>query len=153
LPDVGVLNFPVNELVERLVDKVGPNQGLPYLENPTGYGSKIKEFVYNIPDVGSRIEVDFYVEKLDFEIDWSLVVNNPNIKPFELFNKEQIEKTCDKSDPTVVFSVISGPLKGALIYDFSLDKSKGFLIPNDRSIVVFSKVPNYQANGINIGCK
>jgi hypothetical protein len=149
------LPFPVSELIPRLVKERAPYNGFDHTkEEKKEYlkGRSSVEFIYNIPEVGKSVSVTFYTFPAGetHSNDWFFVIDYPKIKPKDLFAANQIRKLSDTLFEWNVYEVISGPILGACVKDFSLDlTTKGFSNPNDKAIVVTSKYRNSVGKNIN----
>jgi hypothetical protein len=139
IPLPSALDFPITDLVERIVAAKGPYPGFNYALGKI-HSKKVSQFVYNIPEIGEFIEIEFYTTP-NSNYDWSVGIYYPKIKPNQLFKTDQISPITDSPYKWNVFKVISGPLEGACVKDFSLTADGSFLETGDHAIVIFS-IPN-----------
>jgi hypothetical protein len=140
VPLVSKLDFPINEVIERLIAADGPYQGFPHVIGDSTKENYVQIF-YNIPELGELTGVEFYKDPKS-KYSWSFEIQYPNVKPSELFKADQVKPVVSKLFEWRVFEVISGPLTGACINDYSLSSTKGLGNSGDRAILIFSKLKN-----------
>ena len=140
IPQPSVLSFPIDQTVEKLVVVNGPYPGLNYALGKVSSSDEVNQYVYNLPELGKVVTVEFYLKE-NRDYDWSFVIKFPKMKPEYLFKLDRIvilKNTRNKAD---AFKVISGPLEGACVADYSRFP-EGFTSPGDRAIVILSKPKN-----------
>jgi hypothetical protein len=138
LPKEIKLDFPITQLLTKLVDNPYPVDGFPY---SVGVFSRNEqpEYVYNIPEVGRVISVSFYLDTLRGESSWSIDIRYPEIKPEDLFEVGNLKPITNSRYPWHAYMVLAGPLKGACVSDYSrVFLKNGFQRDGDRSIVIFA---------------
>jgi hypothetical protein len=139
MPSPQKLNFPISELLEKLLENPKGILGFPTKERMIR-GTRI--LIYNLPEVGEAIFVGFTEVKdldRDKQTEWTISIQYPTINTKQLFAKEVDLRAVKTTYPWEIFEVMSGKLLGACVSDWSLSRSGGFFFPNDRTITVFSK--------------
>jgi hypothetical protein len=140
VPEPSAFAFPIDELIERLVKEEGAYKAFKFTESKNNdeelidgepYADTTHEIIYNLPQVSEEILVGFYksfykpIAKDAIETSfWFVSLKNPSVKPIDLLKNGDYEKICTPISTAPVFRITNGPLKGAIVYDWSLESRK-----------------------------
>jgi hypothetical protein len=151
IPPPSKFDFPISEFVENIVLAKKPFPGFNYTFG-RGNSGKVTQYIYNVPQLGEIVHVEFYNDPSE-NIEWSFGIDYPKITPDKLFKPDQITPVLNSIIESIVYKVVSGPLKGACIHDYGRDSYYGgFGTRGDRSIVIFSE-PKDKSIGVDGNCE
>ena len=130
-PKPSILDFPMTELVSRLVIARGPYKDFNYIVQPIGENGTETLYTYSIESVGGLVGVAFNTKDVTSS-DWTFSIQKPNVKIEDLFKSEDLKRSDLSDAERTVFNVVSGPFKGVCASQF-LD---GFWNRGDKMILI-----------------